>query len=81
MAHSLPNRIVSGPHRFPEETSSKYHAQCVSKPSISGQQRAQSANSTPSPVSYDQFQKESTVVQDEIWKSSCSKEKHQQDKW
>ena len=81
MASSFPNRVVSAPHRFPEETSSQYHAQCVSNPSISNQQRAKSANPTIMPVRYDQFQKGSTVIQDEIWKSSCTKEKHQQDKW
>jgi hypothetical protein len=32
-------------------------------------------------ITYDQFQKGSTVVQDEVWKSSCGKEKYQQMKW
>ena len=80
MASSLRNRVPSAPTRYPEQTPSQYHAKCAS--SASCHQRAKSANSNVStPVAYDQFQKGSTVVQDEIWKSSCSKEKHQQMKW
>ena len=83
MASSPRNRVPSAPHRFHEPTSSQYHAKCVSNPSVSRNQRAKSANSNilPVAVSYDQFQKGSTVVQDEVWKSSCTKEKYQQTKW
>ena len=81
MASSLRNRVTSAPYRFPEQTEapSQYHAKCASSPP--SRQRAKSANSNISPATYDQFQKGSTVVQDEIWKSSCTKEKHQQMIW
>ena len=76
---ALQNRVTSAPYRFPEQTPSQYHAKCAS--SSPRRQRAKSANSNISPATYDQFQKGSTVVQDEIWKSSCTKEKHQQMIW
>ena len=85
MASSLRNRVPSAPYRYPEPATSQYHAKCASNPSVSNNQREKSANSSISAVAmavpYDQFQKGSTVVQDEVWKSSCGKEKYQQMKW
>ncbi|XP_028404994.1 uncharacterized protein LOC114527513 [Dendronephthya gigantea] len=81
MASSFKNRTTSAPNRMAEQMSSQYHTKCVANPNALPHKRVKSAEPTNSLESYDQSQKHCLVTQDEIWKSSCDKEKIQQTKW
>ena len=67
-------------YRVPEQTTRHYHGKCtLSNPAFIGPRMA-TINSAVV-VTYEQRQKESTVVKDEVWRSSCCKERCQQIKW
>ena len=79
MSSSLRNRVPSTSCWFPEQTTRRqYHSKCCVINSAKG--RVKSAVDERS-NNYDQLQKNNVVIQDEIWKNSCSKEKSREEKW
>lgn len=74
------HRTPSVFYRVPEQTTRHYHGKCtLSNPAFIGPRMATINSSVV--VTYEQSQKESTVVKDEVWRSSCCKERCQQIKW